>query len=220
MKRSTLALLVVVLAAGCGKPDPANRFVRPDQVLDFRTLYAQNCSGCHGRDGWLGPAPPLADALFLALISDDELRQVLVHGRPGTPMPAFARPQGGPLTAQQIDALVAGLRGQWGMPAGAAQGKLPPYRQAEPGDPGRGAQVFAGRCARCHGVQGQGGEFAGGLRDPAFLALVSDQRLWRTVITGRSDLGMPGCADHAKPMTEQEAADVVALLVSWRGSAK
>ena len=34
----------------------------------FETLFKQNCSGCHGREGKLGPAPPLNDSLFLAIV--------------------------------------------------------------------------------------------------------------------------------------------------------
>jgi mono/diheme cytochrome c family protein len=207
---------VLLLSAGCGKPDPGNRYRPPDQELSFNKLFEKNCAGCHGVQGVLGPAPPLADPLFLAIVSDDDLRAVIAKGRRGTPMPAFDQQHGGLLTTQQVAALIAGLRQTWGKTVAGTDGKLPAYRQAEAGDAGRGAKVFDGFCARCHGQDGRGGTRAGALNDWAFLQLVSDQRLRRTIITGRSDLGMPGCADHGQPMTDQQIADAVALLASWR----
>jgi hypothetical protein len=74
----------------------------------------------------------------------------------------------------------------------------------------------------CHGDQGQGGDDAGALKEPAFLALISDQALRRLVITGRPDLGMPaydgtdGRGPRFRPLTSAEIDDVVALLASWR----
>jgi mono/diheme cytochrome c family protein len=212
--RAGWATVLLWACVGCGKPDPANRYRRPEQVLDFGQLYAQNCSGCHGASGRLGPAPPLADPLFLAIISDDELREVIAAGRPGTPMTAFDRQHGGLLTTEQIVALIDGLRREWGA-SGSTHGKLPSYR-GEPGEAGRGRKVFSAKCANCHGDDGKGG-MAGAVHDRAFLQLISDQALRRIVITGRTDLGMPGCAEWKQPVNEQDIADVVALLASWRG---
>src|SRR5579859_814020 len=84
----TLSLLVL---AGCdlpGRPDPADKPVPADQVVDFGVLYRENCAGCHGADGKLGPAPPLNDSLFRAIVPEIELERVVSAGRPGTPMPA------------------------------------------------------------------------------------------------------------------------------------
>jgi mono/diheme cytochrome c family protein len=86
-----------------------------------------NCAGCHGADGVGGQAPPFtltdSDGEFVATVtwrapalntvllrySEEEVRQILVYGRPGTPMPAWGAEGGGPLTTQQIDELVAYL---------------------------------------------------------------------------------------------------------------
>ena len=51
---SLLACAVAFAAAGCnapGKPGPEPEVPRPEQVLDFATLYSQNCAACHGKDG-------------------------------------------------------------------------------------------------------------------------------------------------------------------------
>lgn len=218
--------LVIVIAGGCDRPDPADRPLRPGQVLDFGVLYSQNCSGCHGADGKLGPAPPLNDPLFLAMASDADLQHVIIEGRSGTPMSAFARSAGGGLTPEQVSAIVAGMRSKWGTTTSRPSAPLPPYRVAAGrGNATSGAAVFARNCAGCHGANGEGASKAGALHSPAFLALISDQALRRIVITGRPDLGMPDFLHQADgltrpaPLSEPEIEDVIALLGSWRGEA-
>jgi mono/diheme cytochrome c family protein len=216
------------LLAGCnwpGKPDPAQRPVPPDKVLDFAVLYEENCSGCHGADGTLGPAPPLNDALFLAIVPDAELLRVIQHGRRGTPMPPFAKEQGGALTAEQVKVLAQGIKPRWGKEATASADKVPPYLAQGRGSVERGNEVFMRACTVCHGVNGKGikrdGQHTRTINDPAFLALISEQALRRFVITGRPDLGMPSYAGKRpeesdfKPLTATEVDDVVALLSSW-----
>jgi mono/diheme cytochrome c family protein len=224
---------LAVLAAACdlpGRPKRADRPVPQDQVLSFPALYRENCAGCHGADGKLGPAPPLNDPTFLAIVPDEVLLKVITEGRPNTPMPAFARDQGGALTAAQVKVLAQGIKPHWEPPRPANE-HVPPYLVAESkpgkaGDTKRGGQVFARACAGCHGSQGQGGTSdqmrAGAINDPAFLALISDQAVRRYAITGRPDLGMPdfagddGRPPDFKPLTSSEITDLVALLASWR----
>jgi mono/diheme cytochrome c family protein len=114
LRTGTWRLLPVlaVLAIGCdppGKPDPADRPVPADEVKDFGALYATRCAGCHGADGTLGPAPPLNDPLFLAIVPDAELLRVVTEGRAvshtqKTPMPAFRLGKGASLTEAQAKA--------------------------------------------------------------------------------------------------------------------
>ena len=217
-------LLALLLTAGChwpGQPKQEDRPKREDEVTDFGKLFARNCAGCHGREGKLGPAPPLNDPMFLAIIPEDELWRVIREGRPGTPMPAFAREEGGPLTEEQVSALARGLLVRWG--GRPLKVWPPPYLEPkEKADRGRGAKLFALACAACHGSKGQGGDDAGALNDPAFLALISDQALRRIIIPGRPDLGMPVYDDSDyrapdfKPLTSEQIHDLVALLASWR----
>ncbi len=213
---------LVLAVAGCGRPSPADQPRLPDQVFDFPRLYGDYCAGCHGRDGRLGAGPPLNDPLLIAVMSAEEMKQVITDGRPGTLMPAFSQEHEGRLSDRQIDFLVAEMRTRWGQPAGAKD-HLPAYAlaKAPPGNKKNGARVFAVACAGCHGAHGQGEE-AGAINDPAFLALVSDQFLRRMVITGRPDLGMPDYRTRGdrpasfKPLTSQEIADVVAYVAAWR----
>src|SRR5262249_41736144 len=81
-------------------------------VVDFALLYGQNCAGCHGADGKLGPAPPLNDPLFRQIVPEAELESVITNGRNKTLMPAFAREKGGALTKAQIQILVHEIKGQ------------------------------------------------------------------------------------------------------------
>jgi len=103
-----------------GKPNPEERPVPPEYVLAFDALFKRNCAGCHGADGKLGPAPPLNDALFRAVVDEKELKDVISKGRrsaagrkddPRTPMPAFLKENGGTLSAEQIRVLVYEIKG-------------------------------------------------------------------------------------------------------------
>lgn len=237
-----LAVLASAALVGCndefpGKPNPADRPLPQNKITDFATLFAQNCTGCHGADGELGPAPPLNDPLFLALIPDEALHAVIRDGRPGTPMPAFAAERGGTLSAEQVKIIATGLKSHW--PADkkeesdpAIVADAPPYLaataslQLTPGATEQAAALFERACAECHGQNGAGGDTGyasgGAINEPAFLALISDQALRRIIITGRHDLGMPNYAatdgrpDDFTPLTSEEIDELVALLASWR----
>lgn len=202
-----------------GQPDPAERPIPPYEVVDLDALYQRNCAGCHGRDGKLGPAPPLNDPLFLAIVPDDELERIVRDGRHGTQMPGFSAAAGGTLTDEQTKILAAGLKLKWNKSHDGAE-NLPPYALSD-GDAQRGAQVFATACASCHGALGEGNS-AAAIHDVAFLSLISDQALRRLIITGRPDIGMPNYAGREGrdgsfvPLSSAEIDDLVALLASWR----
>ena len=102
--------------AGCnlpGKPRPEPEVPRPETVLAFETLYGANCAGCHGENGQNGAATNLANPEYQALMDDATLHEVIAKGEKGTLMPAFAQENGGMLTDEQIDALVAGDAQRW-----------------------------------------------------------------------------------------------------------
>ncbi len=217
--RPIVWLPLLALASGCdlpGKPDPKDRFVYPNKEADFGKLYAKNCAGCHGAEGKFGPAPPLNDSVFLAIVPDDVLVKVISGGRAGTSMPAFADSLGGTLTAEQVKILAAGIRTYWKTPP--ATGKdWPPYLATTKGDAKSGVAVFEKSCKGCHGDEGKGTAKVGAINDSAFLDLASDQMLRRYVITGRPDLGMPNCLEGKdRPLTFAEVDDVTALLISWK----
>ena len=192
--------------------------IAPDQVLDFNVLYRENCSGCHGSNGKSGPAPPLGDPTYLALVDDATIRRIATNGVPGTSMPAFAQSAGGMLTDKQIDVLVNGIRARWSNPHALDGLNLPPYSAPAAGDASRGANVYASYCASCHGPKGAGGQKGGSIIDGSFLALTSDQGLRTAVIVGRPELGFPDWRNDAPghPMSAQEISDVVAWMAAQR----
>lgn len=248
--RARLCLACALLPlVGCGKPDPGQRFVRPDHETKFEVLYERNCRGCHGVDGEKGAAPPLNDPLFLAIMPQAAMEDVVANGRQHSLMQAFVDVPGGPikmadvkmeeitnkdkfpgstgpLTPVQVKILVKDLRARWSKPDIAGD-KLPTYSlsEAAPGNKDKGRRVFETACAGCHGDGGRGGP-NGDVNDPVFLALISEQALRRIVITGRPDWGMPdyrsstGRDKDFKPLTAEEISDVVALLVYWKQSEK
>ncbi|MGV3760537.1 MAG: c-type cytochrome [Actinomycetota bacterium] len=160
-----------------------------------------NCAGCHGAEGVGGVAPFTltdADNEFVATVnwqapalntvllrySEDEVRDILVYGRPGTPMPAWGEAGGGPLTTQQIDELIAymasiqissdeakaAVEEQLRKELGLAEGATVDYT-----DPAVGETLFnlglsdgfaggAYSCARCHT---KGASIVDGSAEPA-----------------------------------------------------
>ena len=218
-RRFAAVLMGAIALMGCdslpGRPQPAHREVRPDEVESFAVLFSQNCAGCHGSEGKGNAALALANPVYLALADDVVLQRVIAQGIRGTQMPAFAQTAGGMLTDKQVGILVHGLRG-WSPPDGPPASP-PPYA-ASGGDAARGAQVFAAGCASCHGPEGKGGPKAGSIVDGSYLALVSDQSLRTTVIAGRPDIGQPDWrgAVPGRALTGEEVTDVVAWLGSLR----
>jgi len=215
-----LSVCVLALTA-CnlpGRPTESDIVHRPSDNLDPVALYSHNCAGCHGADGKLGPAPPIGDPVYLALVDDDALKQVITKGRPGTPMSAFAESEGGMLTGKQVDAIVNGIRRRWGKPNVLQGVTSPSYAAKSAGNPQHGEAVFTTYCAVCHGAKGTGSDKVGSIVDPHYLTLISDQGLRTITIIGRPDFKAPDWRDNVPghPMSDQEITDVVAWLSSQR----
>jgi cytochrome c oxidase cbb3-type subunit 3 len=219
-----LALLFAAFfsCAGCanlpGRPAADAIPIDPDKITDFAQLFQENCSGCHGTEGRGGAALSIGDPVYLAIVDDSILREVVTRGIAGTSMPAFAKSAGGMLTDAQIDVIIRGIRGRYSKPNVLADSAPPPYAPPALGDAHRGDAVFAAFCASCHGPAGQGGPKAGSIVEQSFLALLTDQELRTLVIVGRPDLGAPDWRNNipGKPMSSQEISDVVAWLSSQR----
>jgi len=186
--------------------------------VDFKTLYAENCAGCHGAEGRGGAAIALADPVYLAVADEAAMRKAITGGVRGTSMPAFARSAGGMLTDKQIDVITTQIRSRWGRPGILDGVETPSYTAKSAGDAGRGELAYKTYCESCHGAEGRGGQKGSAITDGAFLALVSDQGLRTVVVTGRPELNAPDWRGNVpgKAMAEQEVTDVVAWLASKR----
>jgi len=216
------AALSILLLSACstphGQPEKDSEPVAPSQVLEFATLYSQNCAGCHGAQGRGGAAIALANPVYLDIVDEASMRKVIANGIHGTSMSAFAQSAGGMLTDKQINVITSGIFSRWGR-KGILGGSNPPtYAAKTTGNATNGELVYETYCASCHGPQGQGRPKGSAITNDSFLALVSDQELHTIVITGRPELGAPDWRGNVpgKPMTDQEITDVVAWLASRR----
>ncbi|HLK64297.1 MAG TPA: c-type cytochrome [Bryobacteraceae bacterium] len=226
MNRLTpLVAFAVALFSACGTPhgqphDDADT-AAPNEILEFSTLYAENCAACHGENGRGGAAIALANPVYLALADERTLRNVVANGVHRTAMPAFAESAGGLLTDKQIDLITEGIRARWSRPGILGDGHPPAYVAESAGDPHRGEIAYKTYCESCHGPNGGGSPRGSAITNDAFLALVSNQGLRTIVIVGRPDLGAPDWRGNVRgePMSDQEVTDVVAWLVSRRVAA-
>ena len=221
---SALAILSLSLAliSACstphGQPQKGSEPVAPNQVVDFSTLYAQNCAACHGVEGRGGASIALANPVYLAIVDENAVHNLVANGVRGSSMPAFAQSAGGLLTDEQINVIASGMFLRWGR-KGILDGANPPsYGAKTTGDGSHGEIVFGTYCASCHGTEGHGGSKGSAISNDSFLALVSDQGLRTIVITGRPDLRAPDWRENVpgKPMSDQDITDVVAWLASRR----
>jgi cytochrome c oxidase cbb3-type subunit 3 len=217
-----LVALAAIVLSGCGvphgQPNKGSEVMAPSEVLDFGTLYAQNCAGCHGAEGRGGAAIALANPVYLAIADDAAVRKVIANGARGTAMPAFAESAGGMLTDAQIDLITKQIRSRWSKQGILDTATGPSYAPKSTGDAERGEVAYKTYCESCHGPGGSGGRKGSAIADDSFLALVSDQGLRTLVITGRPELGAPDWRGNVpgRPMSDQEVTDVVAWLASRR----
>jgi mono/diheme cytochrome c family protein len=77
-------------------------------------VYAEYCSSCHGAGGRGGPkASSIVDGSFLALVNDQELRTIVIAGRPELGAPDWRdNISGKPMSAQNVSDVVAWLASQ------------------------------------------------------------------------------------------------------------
>lgn len=216
------AAVAALLLWGCssphGQPRRGSETLAPKDVLDFATLFSENCTGCHGREGRGGAALALSNPIYLAVADDAAIHNVIAKGIPGTAMAAFTESAGGMLTDKQVDVLANGIRSRWGRP-GVLDGANPPsYAAKSPGSSSQGETAYKTYCESCHGPGGRGGPKGSSITDTSFLALLTDQELRTLVIVGRPELGAPDWRGNVpgKPMSDQEVTDVVAWLASRR----
>ncbi len=215
--------LGLMLLSGCdsaphGQPLKGSETPAPNEILDFETLFAENCSGCHGAEGRGGAAIALANPVYLAIADDAAIRKVINSGVRGTAMAAFAESSGGMLTDKQIDVITSQIRARWSRPGFLNAASPPSYASKGAGNAAQGEAVYKTYCESCHGADGRGGPKGSAITDDSFLALVSDQGLRTLVIAGRPELGAPDWRGNVpgKPMSDQEVTDVVAWLISRR----
>jgi mono/diheme cytochrome c family protein len=214
--------LAVILFSACGKPhgqpQRSAEELAPNEVLEFATLYSENCAACHGENGSGGAAIALANPVYLAIADDRTIRNVIANGVRGTAMPAFAESAGGLLTNKQIDVITEQIRARWSKRGILDSANPPAYVAKSVGDPQRGQAAYKTYCQSCHGPDGHGSPKGSAISNDSFLTLVSNQGLRTIVISGRPEMAAPDWRGNVrgKPMSDQEVTDVVAWLASRR----
>lgn len=174
-----------------------------------KVLYERYCDFCHGKDGKgyaADEAPALASDDLLGIASDEYLRDAILKGRPGTTMSAWGLARGGPIGADDANALVAYLRAWQKRPA------TPLDERKSEGDAARGAALYDKQCAKCHGAKGTGGKY-NALSNHELLASASDAFLAATIERGRSGTPMPAFGEK---LSRKDVDDLVTAIRSWR----
>ncbi len=177
---------------------------KEERVAMGKQLYVRYCKLCHGEDGAgyaADNAGQLGNPLFVASASTDLIWFGIEYGRPGTPMAAFGKSQGGPLEEDQIRNLVRYIQ---------SLNYLRPSNPV-PGDVARGSALYGSHCAACHGPHGEG-KTGPGLSHPYFLLSATDAFLTYAIEYGRPDTPMKPFVGE---LNEQQVTDIVAFIRSW-----
>lgn len=131
-------------------------------------LFAEHCAECHGEAGEGGEikdkpgqvTAPLNSDDFLVGHFDDTIFQLISYGQPGEGMQAFGLAYGGPLTDQEINAIIAFMR-SWAEPEEEAPGVAAALADlAKIENPSFAKDVkpiFDKKCASCHSKRLKGG---------------------------------------------------------------
>jgi mono/diheme cytochrome c family protein len=112
----TFVLFLLVLAFPLYRATDGSRRDRAlasrDQALMSQggELWGANCASCHGINGEGVSAPALNSQEFLSSVTDEQIEGIIAGGIPGTAMPSWLNEYGGPLTDEQIAALVTYIR--------------------------------------------------------------------------------------------------------------
>lgn len=175
-----------------------------------QALYARTCAVCHGPQGEgykADRAPALAHPSFLASVDDAFLREAITHGRNNSTMSAWSKQHGGPLSSEDIEAVIAFIR-SFEQGARMTLDEHPLY-----GDAKRAAPVYKRLCARCHGERGVGGPDLQ-IGNPRLLKTASNGFLRFAIWAGRPGTDMNA---FGGTLSTQEIEDMVALVRSFGG---
>ena len=228
---------MVLMAAGLliySTNEPSRLFTAQASQLhteldEAMTLYAENCSVCHGLAGEGIGSNPALDNPGLAGTDSGTLHKVISRGLYGTSMPAWNETDGGPLSDYQIGVLGNLIQsGDWQetgdrvVNLGLAP-KIPFETEPDPvileglaNLPGGeelilGINVYSQKCVACHGADGLGTNLAPALNDQ----VVRDKSLDELDRTLR--YGVPGTlmAGWENAITLEELNAVLTLIKRW-----
>lgn len=178
-----LALLVGVTACGASVSGAAKG----------KQIYATNCSNCHGETGARIPAAQLDAVQFIAQLGDAGLTKAISEGK-GT-MPAWGKGRGGPLSDDQVRAVVEYLK------LGGDVGPLPT---------GPGRSMYARQCAGCHGDRGNRIP-AADLSSASFVSSIGPDGVRVSILDGKGTMPAFG-KDKGGPFSDEQARQVAEFV--------
>jgi cytochrome c oxidase cbb3-type subunit III len=96
-----------------GANPPPYSATEPGDASRGAAVYETFCSSCHGAGGKGGKASSITDGSFLALLTNQELRTLVIVGRPDFGSPDWRNNvPGRPMSSQEISDVVAWLSSQ------------------------------------------------------------------------------------------------------------
>ena len=190
-----------------------------DQIALGARLFAENCAVCHGPNGEGRVGATLAKN-WPSIRPDLTVKTTIENGVPGAVMPAWSQKNGGPLSADEIDALVAFIL-SWQTGSASNIPPIPTYTPRPPitpvadvtGDPNQGAILFDQNCVVCHGPNGEG-RIGAALAKP-WASVRPSLTIKSTIAEGVSGSLMPAWAQvNGGPLTDQQIDHLVAFILS------
>jgi cytochrome c oxidase cbb3-type subunit 2 len=200
----------------------------PPHFTSAEETYKGLCARCHGEKGdgkgpiWLyiDPAPrDLTKAAFMTSKPESRFLDSLKNGVPGTSMPPWVRV----LTDDQRKAVLDYVFQNF-----VKEPRKPQERKVPDTDPiayspesvGRGEAIFVARCTGCHGRKADGkgpnsldiSPRPRNLRNRAFVASVSDHRLFDSILYGVQGTAMPSWIDYG--LTQNDVGDIINFIHS------
>ncbi len=174
-------------------------------------LYTLQCAVCHGSagEGTIGPA------LKGSPLDDNALEKTITRGIAGTAMPAMGEEDGGSLKKHQIKDLVTFIL-NWNQsliespPVPVPTPAPAPSPTPSPVAPTVNAdELYASKCAVCHGAKRQGVSGLGSALTPESLTVPSYTEIRDTILNGKSNTAMP----PFKGTLSQEEIDALVQLI-------
>jgi len=173
----------------------------PTAPVSGQAIFESRCVVCHGQDGNKMEGIKLEDAQFLASNGQALLYRAVSEGQGG--MPAFSREKGGPLSQQEIEGVLAYLKGL------SQKGQAPQASSAQ------GRELFAKSCASCHGEKGDG-LARSNLGSKSFLDGQGQEQLVKSTEEGKG--GMPALGSAKGGALSRD--EVIAIVQYLLGAAK
>ncbi len=185
-------------------------------------LYNKNCAFCHGDFGEGGPNParqgdiiaPISTSEYLKTRDDSTLRAIIAQGQPNFGMSPFGSAFGGPLSDEEIDALVAYVRSWEANPPVELPPEVPSIPLAF-----SGTEIYRELCAQCHGPEGQGG-VGPSMINPSYNSDSAAAMLFQAINQGHAATAMIGWGEILTADQIQQLVDFIRSLQPAEGSTK